>query len=38
MNYKYTKYQPTKEETPTKYKTTNKHQPERAPADTLSPK
>jgi len=29
-NYKQTKYQPTKEEKPIKYKTTNKSQPEPA--------
>ena len=36
--YKETKYQPTKEERPTKYKTINKPQPEHAQADTPSPK
>jgi hypothetical protein len=38
MNHKYIKHQPTKGETPTKYKTTNKYQPEYTPADTSNPK
>jgi hypothetical protein len=37
-NYKQTKYGPTKEERPTKYKTTNKPQPEHDQADTNNTK
>ena len=37
-NDKQIKYQPTKEEKPTKYKTTNKFQPEPAGVDIPNPK
>jgi hypothetical protein len=37
-NYKQLKYQPTKEEKPTKYKTTNKLQPEFAQVVFSNPK
>jgi hypothetical protein len=37
-NYKYMKYQPTKQERPTKYKTANKYQPEPDQLDTPNPK
>jgi hypothetical protein len=39
INYcKQTKYQPIKEERPTKYKITNKYQPEHAQVDSPNPK
>jgi hypothetical protein len=37
-NHKQTKYQPKKEERPTKYRTTNKYQPEPAQVDIPNPK
>jgi len=37
-NYKYIKYQPTKQERPTKHKTANKYQPEIAQVETPNQK